>query len=119
VDCSDDPYLSWASEVYCPLPMELRFANGKQLPIADPLIRQFRKNSRAAGHNVTRRASDKIFDPYSPTLAAITMTKADAPIPAPGQSVAPLPEPVGQDVTANPEQMPRTLHQSRTVRKPQ
>jgi hypothetical protein len=31
------------------------------------------------------------------------MTKADAPIPAPGQSVAPLPEPVGQDVTANPE----------------
>jgi hypothetical protein len=31
------------------------------------------------------------------------MTKADAPIPAPGQNVAPLPEPVGQDVTANPE----------------
>jgi hypothetical protein len=49
VDCSDDPYLSWPSEVYCPLPMELRFANGKQLPIADLLIRQFRKNSRAAG----------------------------------------------------------------------
>jgi hypothetical protein len=31
------------------------------------------------------------------------MTEADAPIPAPSQDVAPLPEPVEQDVTANPQ----------------
>jgi hypothetical protein len=31
------------------------------------------------------------------------MTEPDAPIPAPSHDVAPLPEPVGQDVTATPQ----------------
>jgi hypothetical protein len=43
--------------------MELRFANGKQLPIADPLIRQFRKNSRAAGQTLHAGQAIKFSTP--------------------------------------------------------